>query len=194
MLDLWVGPKSNGAGHGVMLALDVAKLREGSARLDRQIAPDAMPEDEDYRVLAPVILQATVSRAKAKVGIAGQATTTLELSCSRCLEGFSVPVAASFELTYLPSDEAPVGGGEAEVADEDINTAYYQGGQIDLADLIHEQLYLVLPMKPLCKDDCQGLCPVCGANRNTTACTCEATWTDPRLAGLKALLNENDDA
>ena len=84
--------------------------------------------------------------------------------------------------------------GEVEVADEDINTAYYQHGQIDLAELIHEQLYLVLPMKPLCKDDCQGLCPVCGANRNTTACTCETTWTDPRLAGLKALLNENDDA
>jgi uncharacterized protein len=177
-----------------MLALDVATLREGTARLDRHIPPDAMIREEDYRVLEPVILDATVSRSKAKVGIAGQATTTLELSCSRCLEGFAVPVTANFDLTYLPSGEAPVGGGEAEVADEDINTAYYQGGQIDLADLIHEQLYLVLPMKPLCRDDCQGLCPMCGANRNTTACTCEATWTDPRLAGLKALLNETDDA
>jgi uncharacterized metal-binding protein YceD (DUF177 family) len=100
-----------------MLALDVATLREGTSRLARQIEPDAMPRDEDYRVLAPVILEATVSRSKARVGIAGQATTTLELSCSRCLEGFAVPVAASFDLAYLPVDEAPIGSGEAEVAD-----------------------------------------------------------------------------
>jgi uncharacterized protein len=177
-----------------MLVLDVATLREGSTRLDRQIAPETMPREEDYRVLAPVVLEATAHRARVKVGITGQATTTLELSCSRCLEGFPVPVTTAFDLTYLPSDRAPAGGGEVEVGDEDINTAYYQHGEIDLAELIHEQLYLVLPMKPLCKDDCQGLCPLCGANRNTTACTCEATWTDPRLAGLKALLNENDDA
>jgi uncharacterized protein len=177
-----------------MLALDVASLREGSTRLDRQIAPDAMPREDDYRLLAPVVLEASATRARARVGIAGQAATTLELMCSRCLEGFPAPVTATFDLAYMPSDAAPAGGGEIEVADEDINTAYYQHGQIDLAELIHEQLYLVLPMKPLCKDDCRGLCPVCGANRNTTACACETTWTDPRLAGLKALLNENDDA
>ena len=177
-----------------MLVLDVASLREGATRLDRQIAPETMPREEDYRVLAPVVLEAIANRTRVQVGVAGQATTTLELSCSRCLEGFPVPVTAAFDLTYLPSDQAPPGGGEVEVGDEDINTAYYQHGEIDLAELIHEQLYLVLPMKPLCKDDCQGLCPVCGTNRNTTACTCEATWTDPRLAGLKALLNENDDA
>lgn len=176
-----------------MLALDVASLREGTASLDRQVAPDQLPREQDYRVLAPVVLQATATRARRRVRIAGTATTTLELLCSRCLDGYSLPVVATFDLSYLPSDEAPAGG-EVEVADEDINTAYYQHGQIDLAELIHEQLYLMLPMKPLCKDDCQGLCPVCGANRNTTSCTCDATWTDPRLAGLKALLNETDDA
>ena len=63
--------------------------------------------------------------------------------------------------------QAPAGSGEVEVAEEDIDTAYYQDGEIDLGELIHEQLYLMLPMKPLCQDDCQGLCPMCGANRNT---------------------------
>jgi uncharacterized protein len=128
------------------------------------------------------------------VTIAGTARTTLELNCSRCLDGFQVPVAAEFDLRYLPAAEAPTAGDELEVADEDINTAYYRDGQIDLAELVHEQLYLALPMKPLCKDECLGLCAVCGANRNTAPCACEHKWTDPRLAGLKALLNENDDA
>ncbi len=177
-----------------MLVLDVATLREGTTRLDRQIAPAALPPEQDYRVLDPVVLEATAVRTRDTVGIAGRAATTLEMSCSRCLEGFPVPVTATFDLAYMPSDEAPAGGGEVEVGDQDINTAYYEHGQINLADLIHEQLYLVLPMKPLCKDDCLGLCPVCGANRNITSCSCTTTWTDPRLAGLKALLNETDDA
>lgn len=177
-----------------MLALDVNTLREGSRRLDRTIAPGDLAEEQDYRLLEPVVLDATVTRSKARVEIEGQARTTLELACSRCLEGYPVPVVASFDLVYLPADEAPIGSDDVEVADDDINTAYYREGQIDLGELVHEQLYLTLPMKPLCKEACQGLCPVCGANRNTTTCTCEPRWVDPRLAGLKALLNENDDA
>ena len=177
-----------------MLALDVSTLREGSDRLVRQIGPDALPVEDEYRLLGPVRLDGTVSRSKATVSIAGEASTTLELTCSRCLERYPLDVTAGFDLTYRPAAERPEGSDEAEVADEDIDTAYYEEGRIDLAELVHEQLYLALPMKPLCKDDCLGLCPVCGVNRNTTPCTCEPRWIDPRLAGLKALLNENDDA
>lgn len=177
-----------------MLFLEVAKLREGSQELTRVIAPAELAPEADYTLKAPVELSARVTREKARVTIAGTATTTLELSCGRCLEGFALPVTAQFDLEYLPAGDAPPGGDEVEVTDEDINTAYYRDGQIDLGELIHEQLYLALPMKPLCKDECLGLCPVCGASRNTTPCSCEHTWTDPRLAGLKALLNENDDA
>ena len=189
-----VGQAPVGPSVDVMLSLEVAKLREGSEALSREIAPVELANEADYTVVSPVALAADVTRSKARVTIAGTARTTLELNCSRCLDGFQVPVEAAFDLRYLPADEAPVSGDEVEVADEDINTAYYRDGQIDLAELVHEQLYLALPMKPLCKDGCLGLCPVCGANRNTAPCACEHKWIDPRLAGLKALLNENDDA
>jgi uncharacterized protein len=194
VLHLRVGPAASGPAVDVMLSLEVAKLREGSAPLTREIAPAELAPESDYRLLAPVVLAATVTREKERVAIAGTAATTLELSCGRCLESFALPVTARFDLRYLPFEDAPASDGEVEVADEDINTAYYHDGRIDLGELIHEQLYLVLPMKPLCKEDCQGLCPQCGANRNTAPCSCEHRWTDPRLAGLKALLNENDDA
>jgi uncharacterized protein len=194
VLHLRVGPAASGPAVDVMLSLEVAKLREGSQELTREIAPAELAPEVDYTLAAPVELSAIVTREKARVTIAGTATTTLELSCGRCLEGYALPVTAQFDLRYLPAADAPPGGDEVEVTDEDINTAYYRDGQIDLGELIHEQLYLALPMKPLCKDECLGLCPVCGANRNTTPCSCEHTWTDPRLAGLKALLNENDDA
>lgn len=177
-----------------MLALQVARLPEGTEPLVREIAPGELSREEDYRVIAPVLLEATTSRTRDAVRIDGQAATTLELDCSRCLEAFPLPVRARFHLSYLPADQAPQGSDELEVGDDDINTAYYREGLIDLAELVHEQLYLTLPMKPLCRDECLGLCPVCGTNRNTTSCQCEARWVDPRLAGLKALLNENDDA
>lgn len=177
-----------------MLSLEVAKLREGSEPLTREIAPAELAPESDYTLVAPVVLAATVTREKARVTIAGTASTTLELSCSRCLERYALPVTAQFDLRYLPAEDAPAEHDEVELADEDINTAYYRDGRVDLGELIHEQLYLALPMKPLCRDDCQGLCPQCGVNRNTTPCSCEHTWTDPRLAGLKALLSENDDA
>jgi uncharacterized protein len=176
-----------------MLSLDIARLREGSDSLERTIAPTALPVEEDYRVTVPVVLEATVARDKEKVRIVGHAATSLELACSRCLDGYEVPVDARFDLVYLPAADAPADD-EVEVPDEDINTAFYRDGAIDLAELLHEQFYLVLPMKPLCRDDCKGLCPVCGANRNVTTCACETRWEDPRLAGLKALLKESDDA
>jgi uncharacterized protein len=176
-----------------MLFLGVARLREGSDPLERTIVPGDLAAEEDYRVVAPVVLEATVAKDKAKVRIVGHASTTLELACSRCLDAYEVPVDARFDLLYLPVVE-PSAEEEIEVREEDINTAFYKDGVIDLAELLHEQLYLMLPMKPLCRDDCQGLCPVCGANRNVTACSCEARWEDPRLAGLKALLKESDDA
>ena len=51
---------------------------------------------------------------------------------------------------------------------------------------MREQFYLALPMKPLCREDCRGLCPVCGINRNRETCSCQATWVDPRLEALKS--------
>jgi uncharacterized protein len=177
-----------------MLSLDVNRLREGVAPLERKIEPAALPQDDEYVALAPVQLTATTAKDKGRVRIAGRVEATLSLACSRCLESHVVPTDTTFDLLYLPVAEAPAGTNEVEVDDEDINAAFYEDSVIDLRELVHEQLYLALPMKPLCKDDCLGLCPICGANRNTTTCTCEARWEDPRLAGLKTLLNENDDA
>ncbi len=178
-----------------MFALEISTLREGAGRLARSLPPESLVADDDYRVTAPVQLEATVTRDKDTVSLAGRVSATLELVCGRCLDGYSLDVTVPFDLTYLPASERPkTAAAEVELVEDDIDTAYYDEGRIDLAELVHEQLQLALPMKPLCGEDCRGLCPSCGVNRNTTTCSCETSWTDPRLAGLKALLNEKDDA
>jgi len=76
---------------------------------------------------------------------------------------------------------------EQEVADEDLGVSFYKDETLDLADLMREQFYLALPMKPLCREDCRGLCSVCGGNRNVTACACPEPATASRWAALKGL-------
>ena len=90
-------------------------------------------------------------------------------------------------MRYLPASEMSTEE-EREVPDEDLETSYYRDDRIDLNELLREQFYLALPMKPLCLDDCRGLCAQCGTNLNTGSCDCAPVWEDPRLAPLKNLL------
>ena len=176
-----------------MLLLDVARLREGSDPLERTIAPGDLAAEEDYRVVAPVVLEATVAKDKAKVRIVGHASTTLELACSRCLEGFEVPVDARFDLLYLPvsritrrrGGRGPRGRHQHGVLPGRSHRSRGAAARAALSDAADEA---IVP------GQLPGLCPVCGVNRNVTTCSCEARWEDPRLAGLKALLKESDDA
>jgi len=175
------------------MLLDVAKIRESHLRIDRTDEPSVFGTDEDYRILEPVHLVADLRKDHEKVRIAGRVDTTLELECSRCLEGFRVAVHAPFDLLFLPAASEPALP-EQEIEDDDLGTSYYRDGVIDLADVVREQLSLSLPMKPLCQEGCRGLCPECGTNLNSGACDCAPRWEDPRLAPLKALTRTNDDA
>jgi uncharacterized protein len=171
--------------------LDLSTMREAVERLDRTFPVSAFPAGvEEYDVVEPVHLHLEVRQDKKRVHVAGEARTTLRLSCGRCLEDFLVPVAPTFDLIYLPQ-ERNAGEGEIEIGEDDLATAFYQDERIDLAHLLREQFYLALPMKPLCDAACQGLCPECGTNLNRGTCTCNPRWDDPRLEGLKALLKKD---
>jgi uncharacterized protein len=175
------------------MLLDLNKLHGARQHVERTVHPSALgPDDPDYRVVAPVDLEMDVAKVGADAFEAtGLVKSRLELSCSRCLEPFEVTVDAAFELRYVPQpdDGDDAGPDEREIEDDDLTTAYYSDGQLDIGDLLREQFQLALPMKPLCSDACRGLCAQCGANLNRTECECAPAWQDPRLAPLKSLLN-----
>jgi uncharacterized protein len=176
------------------MLLDLNKLHGTRDHVERTFQPSAFdPQDSEYRVVAPVALSLDVSKlGDSAFGVAGRVTTTLEMECSRCVEPFSVPVDTTFDLRYMPLSEN-TGEGEREVGEDDLTTAYYREGLLDLLDLMREQFVLVLPMKPLCSDDCRGLCPQCGTNVNKMQCDCAPTREDPRLAPLKSLLTRDKE-
>ena len=173
------------------MLLDLSQMRDSRAHVDRRYEPSAFGsgDDEAFRVGAPVELAFDIDKDRTQFNLVGRVRTVLGLACSRCLEPFSVAVDAPFDLLYLPHAEN-TGEGEVEVEDDDLTTAYYRDEQIDLGQLLHEQFYLALPMKPLCRESCRGLCSQCGTNLNVESCACVQQWTDPRLEGLRSILDK----
>ena len=168
--------------------LDLSRLSADTVHLQRDYPAEAFAGSaEDYRVTGPVRLEFDISRSEDRYRLAGRVSAALELTCSRCAEPFSWPVEATFDLQYLPQADN-VGEGELEVAEEDLGVAFYEANTIDLGQLMREQFYLALPMKPLCGPECRGLCPQCGANRNRGEGGCQVQWEAPRLAPLRRLL------
>jgi uncharacterized protein len=113
----------------------------------------------------------------------GRIAATVPQACGRCLESFPAAVTANVDVRLTP--RPATGGDTHELGEDDLDTDFYVGGELDLARLVEAETTLALPMKPLCRTDCRGLCPVCGVNRNVTACDCQMRQPDPRLAVLK---------
>jgi uncharacterized protein len=180
------------------MRLELSHNRQPETEFHKVFQPaDLAGGDEEYRVTAPVDLRVVIYKDHDRFRLVGTVKTELELSCSRCLEPFVMPVDREFDLRYLPAGAAePDEDEEIEVEDDDVAVTFYRDEQIDLNELLREQFYLALPMKPLCSEDCQGICPQCGTNRNTAPCDCTPQWEDPRLAALKTLLEKrkHDDA
>jgi uncharacterized protein len=169
------------------MQLDLTLFRQPINYFVRTLPPGEVGgEDEAYRVTAPVDVDLQIQKEKDRFRLTGTARTCLELACSRCLESFEFPFDGAFDLRYVPVSEL-VHDAEHEVGGEDLDTGFYEDDQIDLNVLLREQFYLALPMKPLCKDSCRGLCARCGRNLNRERCQCTSTWEDPRLAPLKTL-------
>jgi DUF177 domain-containing protein len=173
------------------MQLDLTRYHQGINHFSRTFRPDEVEQDgEAYRIVEPVHLDVQIHKDKERFRIVGAATTRLELGCSRCLDPFTVPIDSAFDLRYSPAEaeaDASSRGDDREVSEDDLDGSVYRDDQIDLNELLREQFYLALPMKPLCRDDCAGLCPQCGTNRNTGTCACVSQWEDPRLAPLKRL-------
>ena len=173
------------------MLLDLREMRGSEDRVERTYSVADLPAEpqDDYALAAPVRLTLRVFKDGVKYRLVGRLASTLQLACCRCLEAFEAPVDLPIDLLYLPQSEND-GEGESEIADEDLSTAFYREEQINLDLMVREQFQLSLPMKPLCRDDCHGLCPVCGINRNRERCGCDTSWHDPRLAALETLLSD----
>jgi uncharacterized protein len=128
-------------------------------------------------------IRLVLTREGEDVLVAGEIRASVPLVCGRCLEEFQVVVRTAVDARYVP--RPPLG--DVELGADDLDLDFYDHDELNLDALVETETTLALPMKPLCRPDCRGLCPVCGGNRNVTPCACEQRSPDPRLAALRDL-------
>lgn len=120
----------------------------------------------------------------------GRLTADLGLRCARCLRSTPRPIDVRVFLMCVETVPEPRSDGDpadGEALERDASYYRVRDGRLDLREVAGEQVLLHLPVKPLCRESCAGLCPACGIDRNDARCACRDTTTDPRLAPLQAL-------
>jgi uncharacterized protein len=121
-----------------------------------------------------------------EIRVRGQLHVDLQLQCDRCLEPLLYDLAGPFDLFYRPAPKEPLPH-EVAIDDGESQIGFYDGPGIELSDIMREHILLSLPMHQICREDCAGICPKCGQNRNTVNCACTEELVDDRWAALRDL-------
>jgi uncharacterized protein len=137
-------------------------------------------------LIEPPEVSGRLFRRSHEVQLRGQVRARAEVDCDRCLQSVEFPIETSFDVKYISSDDYRATE-TVELQEEDLSVAVFDDATIDIDELVREQVLLALPTRALCQEECKGLCPVCGANQNSSSCACVAQEIDPRWSGLKDL-------
>jgi uncharacterized protein len=155
--------------------LSITEMELRKIRFDETLAPGQIDFSEEC------LEQATPLRASGsaevlelsdgEVRVQGRYSVEMAFQCDRCLACARLPVAASFDLFYRPMSMI-ARAEEVEIETSETEIGFYEDGGLELDDILREQVVLALPMQRVCSTACKGICPVCGKNRNETACNC----------------------
>ena len=170
--------------------LSVKEMEVRKVRFDETFEPgqiDFSGEDiEQSSPLKAAGIAELLKHSEGEVRVQGRYTVEMAAKCDRCLGAARFPLDAGYDLFYRPvseiarDEEVEIDEGEAEIG-------FYEGGGMELEDILREQVLLALPMQRVCSDACKGICPVCGKNRNETGCDCKVDETSDRWAALRNL-------
>jgi len=169
------------------MIIELANVPIRRKPIELTFQPDQIDLYADEAVLAgPVAFTGETEKVDERVHVRGTVKAEADVACFRCLEPVRKNLDISFDDVYVGPEEEP-DDDEVVLADEDLDVAIAEDGEIDMADVVREQLLLALDDQVLCRDDCRGLCPKCGGNRNLLDCKCIENEIDPRWSALKGL-------
>lgn len=172
------------------MLLKLNDIPAGGLELDYEHGPQDLDVADAQAMLdGPIRVQARVLRVDETVSVSGALDCRMRLQCSRCLEWFGLPLGVRFANDFNPAaiERQPVPGREKELAADELDRYFYRDDELLLDDYIREQVLLALPMVPVCRADCAGLCPTCGVNRNAARCDCPAVPEELGTLGRQLL-------
>jgi len=153
------------------LFIEVNRIPPEGLEIDRALALQPVALGGESAPVEKVRLTGSFRRSRGEVVFRGSVEATLSLACSRCTAAMTLAVSGDCHRIYRAG---PMGrpASEGEIEEEDLALTPFDGARIDVAEIAREQIYLLAPLKPLCRESCAGLCPRCGADRNTISCGC----------------------
>jgi uncharacterized protein len=175
--------------------IEIADLEAHPIEFREEFEPGSIDFGTEVRQKTPLVSQGRADLVEehhgkqeviADIRLKGKLETSMEVACARCLEPVAHSVKRSFDLLYRPLG-TDSGHEELSVTDAEAEIGYYQGAGLLLEDALREQVLLALPLKTICRENCQGICPHCGKNLNETQCSCVDQVEDPRWAALKEI-------
>ena len=171
------------------MRIELASLDSGKGVFAHKYAPDELDlDDERLKLIEPAEVSGKVRQQGNRTHVSGRVTARVQAECDRCLKLVELPVDSRFKLEYVTAEDYRAQQA-VELTEEDLDLSVFDGEAIDIDELVKEEVLLAVPDHVLCAESCKGICPVCGANKNSVECGCEAREIDPRWAGLKKLVN-----
>jgi len=168
-----------------MVQINVSQQLKASIGTTRDYEVNGIVDIEGGNVTVKGMVRLT--RTDRSILAGGSLHTEIELTCSRCLSLFGCPLTLTIEEEYFPTTDI-YSGTPLTLPDEPSYFTIDEHNILDLTEAIRQYAILAIPMKPLCHQDCAGLCPTCGANLNLSSCNCPPIPADPRWSGLKKLV------
>ena len=171
------------------MQISVSELFKESIGSTRQYEIDETFDvgDGSYEVQGEIKLVRTGQGMLVK----GTLRTEVEVTCGRCLSFFNCPLTLNIEDEYFPTTDM-VSGASLPLPEEPGYFTIDERYVLDLTEAIHQYIMLAIPMKPLCRESCAGICPTCGHNLNQGPCDCLPQKVDPRWSELNRLTLAND--
>jgi len=147
-----------------------------------------VPPDDPFKIklLRPVNVVLNLNRRPDHIRITGKIVGVLEVSCHRCLRSFPLPLNEQVDIYLVPDERIPEGE-EKELEPGELLYEFFDGEVIEVDRLVAENIFLALPVKVLCSEDCRGICPKCGANLNEEPCRCRADSRESPFTKLKLI-------
>jgi uncharacterized protein len=138
----------------------------------------------------PLAIHVRISRVDSQFMLEGTMAGRIRVRCDRCLATFQKALESEFRLILAVGPASDTGEGDFELSAKDMLVDFVTQDRIDLHEIVKEQIYLSLPMKGLCREDCAGLCPSCGENLNSGQCRCDRSRGHPAFLKLNRLKGE----
>jgi len=169
------------------MRIELENLEGGRGDFAHVYQPDELdPVDERIRLTQPATVKGKVRLSGNEVFVNGHIDTRAQVECDRCLQQIELPVSADFALEYITGSDYE-SSNLAELTEDAMAVSVFDGEAIDVDEIVKEQIVLAVPTRVLCREDCKGICPECGIDKNTGECQCVTDDIDPRWAALKNL-------